>query len=44
MVAGYHAQPIRQEHKMEASMRRLPQLMQRLRRIEEKLGQSAGDE
>lgn len=44
MVAGYHAQPIRQEHKMEAAMRRLPQLIQRLRRIEEKFGQSAGDE
>lgn len=44
MVAGYHAQPIRQEQKMEAAMRRLPQVIQRLRRVEERLGQRSDDD
>lgn len=43
MVAGYHAQPIRQEQKMEAAMRRLPELIQRLRRVESRLGEPASD-
>ncbi|HPA17028.1 MAG TPA: UDP-3-O-(3-hydroxymyristoyl)glucosamine N-acyltransferase [Verrucomicrobiae bacterium] len=43
-VAGYHAQPIREEQKMEAMVRRLPKLLKRLRRIEERLGLSASDE
>lgn len=43
-VAGYHAQPIRQEQKLEASVRRLPKLLKRLRRIEEKLDISPQDE
>lgn len=43
-VAGYHAQPIRQEQKLEAAARRLPKLLKRVRRIEEKLDIAAQDE
>lgn len=43
VVAGYHAQPIRQEQKMEAAMRRLPEVIQRLRQVEARLGESASD-